>query len=452
MKVKLTSPVLFAVCAFMIAGYIDIVIMLHGGLYDFLAGTILTQLFSMIMFVLFLLIFVKRESSGEYNLFAFCLFFMTFCLQSASAVSYPRQADKSNSPFEVITSRQNAFLVQTVVFFSVFLAVSFLLHFEKVIDRNIKKVVFAMSAVNFGFGGYFIVSGGQMATIKGLVVGLPLLAWMLFFFSICHTFYHYASCDGSLNFKKWTWIEKIATIIIAVSLLMLIMGFMRTHEYGILFYFALSIIAWMFFESHKTISTVRQKVIWYGGSICVVFLAIIVAATTYYIYQSAYNSVLTAGEVPQNEIDNYVSQLSPVHHFGSKVARIFLNTGLKFIRSAGLFGSSGYVYDVAANNDYAIGLQIHNFGLLWLFILVVLMISFCVTGCVYLSSYEECDGTTATLKCLSFFCILALIVYPISSNIGLTAIIGVSAYCAGYSGMHTVLCASLMAATLHERR
>ncbi len=452
MKLRITSPVLFAICAFVLGGYVDFVMLLHGGLHDFVAGTILTQLFSMVMLILFLVIFIKQEAAGESNLFAFCLFLMTFCLQSTSAISYPRQADKSSFTLETVTIRQDAFLVQTVVFFTVFLAVSFVLHFNRVLDRYIRKVVFGISAVNLGFGGYFSIRGGKMANIGGLVVGLPLLAWMLFAFSAYHTFYRHVSYDGDQGLKQWDNTDKRTTILMIVSALLLMFGFVRTHEYGILFYFALSVTAWIFFEPHKTIKTLKQRILWYGCSLAAVVLAVIGAAVTYHVYQSAYDSVLTAGEIPQGDIDNYVSELSVMHHFGSKVARIFLDTGLKFVRSAGVFGSPGYVYDIAANNDYALGLQIHNFGLLWLLVLVILLLLYCMTGCICLSNSDrERSSTADTLKFLSFFCILLLVLYPISSNIGLTAIIGVSAYCAGYSGMHAVLCAFLMAAVLYER-
>lgn len=375
---------------------------------------------------------------------------MTFCLQSASAISYPRQANKSSFTLKTVTIRQDAFLVQTVVFFAVFLVVSFVLRFDRVLDRHIRKAVFGISAVNLGFGGYFTIRGGKMASIGGLVVGLPILAWMLFAFSAYHTFYRRVSYDGEQGSRQWGSIDKRTAILMVFSASLLMFGFIRTHEYGILFYFALSVVAWIFFEPHKTIKILKHRIIWYGGSLVAVTLAVIGAAVTYPIYQSAYDSVLVVGEIPQGEIDNYVSEMSVVHHFGSKVARIFLDTGLKFVRSAGIFGSSGYVYDIAANNDYALGLQIHNFGLFWLLVLVVLLLLYCMTGCVCLSNSDKDHSSTAdTLKFLSFFCILALVCYPISSNIGLTAIIGVSAYCAGYSGMHAgIMCISDGSCTL----
>lgn len=454
MKLRITSPVLFAICSLILGGYIDLVMLLHGGLYDFVGGTLLAQLYTMLVYILFLTIYVKKEASGESNMFAFCTLLMAFALQAASAVSYPRQADKSNSLLETVSDRHINFMIQTILFSIVFFGVYFLLRADKWIGKQSRWILIVTSVINclvFVILG-LIFKDSKVAGIGGIVLGLPLLGLMLFEFAVLHTFYRQFTDDGTRAIKalkKKDWIVAIAAII---SLGVLICYFVKKSEYGVLFYFFFSVIAWMFFEPHPTLSTLKQRLIWYGSAVAAVILALIIAVVTYSIYKTDYDIVAEAGEIPQDEIDVYVSKMSFRHLLGSKVARVFLNTGLKFIRSAGIFGNSGYVYDIAANNDYALGLQIHNFGLLWLMILVVLMLLFCITGCIFLSNQKrEGTSTVLTLRTLSFFCILALVLYPISSNIGLTGIIGVSAFCAGYSGMHAVLCAFLMASVLYER-
>ena len=110
------------------------------------------------------------------------------------------------------------------------------------------------------------------------------------------------------------------------------------------------------------------------------------------------------------------------------------------------------VYDLAANNDYALGLQIHNFGIIWLAIVISLILLTVVSGSIYLSKTKEQRTIFDTAKSLSFFCIMVLLLYPLLSNVGLAAIIGVSAYATGYSIMHSVLSAMLLSFVLYERR
>lgn len=88
-------------------------------------GTILTEVFSMVMFVFTLTIYKHFNASPEKNMFSFFAFLLTFALQSASAICYPFQAYRSNWTYELVSVRQNKFLIQILIFLSFFCTVHF---------------------------------------------------------------------------------------------------------------------------------------------------------------------------------------------------------------------------------------------------------------------------------------------------------------------------------------
>ncbi|MCD7810294.1 MAG: hypothetical protein LUG91_00315 [Ruminococcus sp.] len=451
-KIRFNFPILFALCSLIIIAYTTIVTLAHGGIYDMFMGTILTEIFIMVMFIFALAIYKCINTSSEKNMFAFFAFLLTFAVQSASAICFPFQAYRSDWPSELITNRQNSFLIQMIVFFVVFLICSLLPKSEKWMQKNIKNFVYVPITVNLMFGIYFLLTSGNSADIKGYMIGLPLLAEMVFSFSIYHSFYRYVTQDNTIQYSRIKTKDKITYILIAISSLIIILGYVHRHEYGIPIFFILSCFAWAFFEQHNTIRSKKSKLLFYGISSFLIVIGILTAIFTYIVYKSAYNSAINEGVIPKSEIEEYVSNISIFHNLGSKVGRVFLDTGVKFIRSAGAFGSSTLVYDWAANNDYALGLQIHNFGIVWLIIITVLIVLWAISGSVYLSKSQEKRTIFDTAKSLSFFCITILLIYPLLSNVGLVAIIGVSAYASGYSIMHSIMSAMLLSFALYERR
>ena len=134
------------------------------------------------------------------------------------------------------------------------------------------------------------------------------------------------------------------------------------------------------------------------------------------------------------------------------MARLFLDTGTKFTQSSGILGSSNFVYDIAANTDYAMALQIHNFGVIWLSIIVILLVLCIISGAIFLTKIKEQQTIYHTTKSLAYFTIIVLTIYPLLSNTGMIAIIGVSAYSAGYSIMNSILSAMLLSFVLYEKR
>ncbi len=452
LKFKLNAPILFALCSFAIIVYTTVVTLVHGGIYDMFMGTILTEVFSMVMFVFALTIYKHFNVSPEKNMFSFFAFLLTFALQSASAICYPFQAYRSNWTSELVSVRQNKFLIQILIFFIVFLCCSLLPKAEKIIQKRIKLVVYVPIILNMIFGLYFLLTSGKSADIKGIMVGLPLMAWMVLSFSIYHSFYRYVTQDNTIQYTRIKNKDRISFLLIAISSLMIILGYVHRHEYGIPIFFILSCFAWIFLEQHNTIRTKKSKLIFYGISALLIGLGVLVALLAYITYKSAYDSAINEGVIPKGDIEEYVSNISLFHNLGSKVGRVFLDTGKKFVRTAGVFGNSRLVYDFAANNDYALGLQIHNFGIIWLAIVISLILLTVVSGSIFLSKTKEQRTVFDTAKSLSFFCIVVLLFYPLLSNVGLAAIIGVSAYATGYSIMHSVLSAMLLSFVLYERR
>lgn len=452
LKLKLNAPILFALCSFAIIIYTTAVILVHGGIYDMFMGTILTEVFSMVMFVFALTIYKRVNASPEKNMFSFFIFLLTFALQSASAICYPFQVHRSSWTAESVSVRQNKFLIQIIIFFIVFLCCSLLPKAEKIIQKRIRLVVYIPVILNLMFGLYFLFTSGNSADIKGVMIGLPLLALMIFSFSIYHSFYRYVTQDDTIQHSKIKNKDKVIFLLMVISSAMLILGYVHRHEYGVPIFYILSCFSWIFFEQHNTVRTKKCKVLFYGISAIIIVMGILVALFSYITYKSAYNSAMNEGVIPKSDIEEYVSDISLFHNLGSKVGRIFLDTGKKFVRTAGVFGNSVLVYDRAANNDYALGLQIHNFGIAWLFIVVFLIILTVISGSIYLSKVKEQRTIFDTAKSLSFFCIVALLFYPLLSNVGLAAIIGVSAYATGYSIMHSILSAVLLSFVLYERR
>lgn len=452
LKLKLNAPILFALCSFAIIMYTTAVILVHGGMYDMFMGTILTEVFSMVMFVFTLTIYKRVNVSPEKNMFSFFIFLLTFALQSASVICYPFQAHRSSWIEDVSVVRQNKFLIQIIIFFIVFLCCSLLPKAEKILQKRIRLVVYISVILNLMFGLYFLFTSGNSADMKGVMIGLPLMALMIFSFSIYHSFYRYVTQDNTIQHSRIKNKDKVVFLLIVISSATIILGYVHRHEYGVLIFYILSCFAWIFFEQHNTIRTKKCKVLFYGISAIIIVMGILVALFSYITYKSAYNSAMNEGVIPKSDIEEYVSDISLFHNLGSKVGRIFLDTGKKFVRTAGVFGNSVLAYDSAANNDYALGLQIHNFGIVWLFIVVFLIILTVISGAIYLSKVKEQRTIFDTAKSLSFFCIVVLLFYPLLSNVGLAAIIGVSAYATGYSIMHSILSAVLLSFVLYERR
>ena len=141
----------------------------------------------------------------------------------------------------------------------------------------------------------------------------------------------------------------------------------------------------------------------YGISALLVTIGVLIALFAYIAYKSAYDSAINEGTIPKGDVEKYVSDISLFHNLSSKVGRLFLDTGKKFVRTAGAFGNSMLVYDFAANNDYALGLQIHNFGIAWLAIVIALILSAVLSGSIYLSKTKEQRTIFDTAKSLSFF-------------------------------------------------
>lgn len=452
LKLKLNAPILFALCSFAIIIYTTAVILVHGGMYDMFMGTILTEVFSMVMFVFALTIYKRVNASPEKNMFSFFIFLLTFALQSASAICYPFQAHRSSFIEDSVSVRQNKFLIQIIIFFIVFLCCSLLPKAEKIIQKRIRLVVYIPVILNLMFGLYFLFTSGNSADIKGVMIGLPLLALMIFSFSIYHSFYRYVTQDDTIQHSRIKNKDKVIFLLMVISSATLILGYVHRHEYGVPIFYILSCLSWIFFEQHNTIRTKKCKILFYGISAIIIVMGILIALFSYITYKSAYNSAMNEGVIPKSDIEEYVSDISLFHNLGSKVGRIFLDTGKKFVRTAGVFGNSVLAYDRAANNDYALGLQIHNFGIAWLFIVVFLIILTVIFGSIYLSKVKEQRTIFDTAKSLSFFCIVVLLFYPLLSNVGLAAIIGVSAYATGYSIMHSILSAVLLSFVLYERR
>ena len=452
LKLKLNAPILFALCSFAIIIYTTAVILVHGGMYDMFMGTILTEVFSMVMFVFALTIYKRVNASPEKNMFSFFIFLLTFALQSASAICCPFQAHRSSFIEESESVRQNKFLIQIIIFFIVFLCCSLLPKAEKIIQKRIRLVVYIPVILNLMFGLYFLFTSGNSADIKGVMIGLPLLALMIFSFSIYHSFYRYVTQDDTIQHSKIKNKDKVIFLLMVISSATLILGYVHRHEYGVPIFYILSCLSWIFFEQHNTIRTKKCKILFYGISAIIIVMGILIALFSYITYKSAYNSAMNEGVIPKSDIEEYVSDISLFHNLGSKVGRIFLDTGKKFVRTAGVFGNSVLAYDRAANNDYALGLQIHNFGIAWLFIVVFLIILTVISGSIYLSKVKEQRTIFDTAKSLSFFCIVILLFYPLLSYVGLAAIIGVSAYATGYSIMHSILSAVLLSFVLYERR
>lgn len=323
---------------------------------------------------------------------------------------------------------------------------------EKIIQKRIRLVVYIPVILNLMFGLYFLFTSGNSADIKGVMIGLPLLALMIFSFSIYHSFYRYVTQDDTIQHSKIKNKDKVIFLLMVISSATLILGYVHRHEYGVPIFYILSCLSWIFFEQHNTIRTKKCKILFYGISAIIIVMGILIALFSYITYKSAYNSAMNEGVIPKSDIEEYVSDISLFHNLGSKVGRIFLDTGKKFVRTAGVFGNSVLAYDRAANNDYALGLQIHNFGIAWLFIVVFLIILTVISGSIYLSKVKEQRTIFDTAKSLSFFCIVVLLFYPLLSNVGLAAIIGVSAYATGYSIMHSILSAVLLSFVLYERR
>lgn len=452
LKLKLNAPILFALCSFAIVVYTTVVTLVHGGIYDMFMGTILTEVFSMVMFVFALTVYKHIDASPEKNMFSFFAFLLTFALQSASAICYPFQAHRSNWTDESVSVRQNKFLIQIIIFFIAFLCCSLLPKVEKIIQKRIKSIIYIPITVNLLFGLYFLFTSGKAADIKGFMVGLPLMAWMVFSFSIYHSFYRYVTQDNTIKYSRIRKKDIISFILIVISSVTIILGYVHRHEYGIPIFFILSCLAWIFLEQHNTIRSKKNKLLFYGISGSLIIIGMLIAVFAYTIYRSAYNSAIDEGIIAKSNVEEYVSNISLIHNLGSKVGRIFLDTGVKFVRTAGVFGNSILVYDYAANNDYALGLQIHNLGVVWLFFIVVLIIMYIISGSIYLSKIKEQRTIFDTAKSLSFFSIVVLLLYPLLSNVGLAAIIGVSAYATGYSIMHSILSAILLSFALYERR
>lgn len=452
LKIKLNAPILFALCSFAIIIYTTVVTLVHGGIYDMFMGTILTEVFAMVMFAFALTLYKHINASPEKNMFSFFAFLLTFALQSASAICYPFQAHRSNWTEESVSVRQNKFLIQIIIFFIAFFCCYLLPKAENIIQKRIKSIIYIPITVNLLFGLCFLFTSGKAADIKGIMIGLPLMAWMVFSFSIYHSFYRYVTQDNTIQYARIKKKDWVSFILIVISSIIIILGYVHRHEYGIPIFFILSCLAWIFLEQHNTIRTKKSKLLFYGISTLLVVIGVLMALFAYIAYKSAYDSAISEGVIPKSDIEEYVSDISLFHNLGSKVGRVFLDTGKKFVRTAGVFGNSMLVYDFAANNDYALGLQIHNFGVVWLVIIVALTLLTVLSGSIFLSKTKEQRTIFDTAKSLSFFCIIVLLFYPLLSNVGLAAIIGVSAYATGYSIMHSVLSAMLLSFVLYERR
>lgn len=444
-KVKLNSPVLFAICALMLIAYTTIVTLIHGGIYDLFMGTVLTELFLTVTYTFLLTIYKYKKVSVIKNAFSFCIFLLTFSIQIASAISYPFQAYRSGWSAEQVSVRQNKFLVQSLIFVAIFLINSCFMKKENFIQKKIKTMIYIPIFINSIIGMYFLATPGKTAAIKGVMIGLPLMAWMVFSFSSYHFFYQYAMQNVIKKSRR----VFLFSLMVGSSV-MIFLGYVHRHEYGIPAFLIIACQMWIFFEPHRLIETKKQKFLFYGTNIIIILVGAVITFLSYLVYRSAYNTEISKAVIPQNSIEEYVSSLSLIHNLGSKVARFLLDTGTEFIRTAGIHGSSKYIYNFAASNDFALALHIHNFGILWLIIISELLIITTISGCIFLLKNRE-RTIFDTAKSLSFFCIIVLMVYPLLSNVGVAPIIGVSAYAAGYSIMHSILSALLLSFVLYER-
>lgn len=462
MKNRYSLPtILFLVVAVIIMVYLYIITKIHGGLYN-MYWTVITELFLLCAYSAFLLWHrswnIRGEVVVEKNLFAVCLLLTTFAIQAASTISYPFQAYRdTNTTLDGVVGRQKQFAIQLFLMILVFSGVSALLRTKKIdfnrrIQRNIPRATLIPIAINLIFGLIFLLTPGATAaiSIKGhsIIVGLPLLAWMLFSFSLYLGFYQYVTHDRTEKIPRRFWIEFAA---ILLSLVILVAGYAHRNEFGILIFMFLTILLWAFLEPHKMIKTKKGKVGWYSFWIGVVAVCAAFASVTYNMYKHSYDALIAENK-SVGDAEIMASEQGILYDLGSKIARVFLDTGVKFIKQAGAFGSSDYVYDAAANNDYSLGLQVHNFGIVWFAFLIILVLLTAISGALYFSKNENYADVMKTTEILSFYCILLMLVYPILSNIGLIPIIGVSAFAAGYSNLHAVLCAILLAFVLYERR
>lgn len=429
----------FAGCSLLALGCLfGIVWRVHGGIPR-LWGSMGTGIVSCLLFLLILII-NKERVSYEKHCFSACLFFLTLCLQSASAFCYPLQVHKSSLTDDMISSRQIEFLLQICLFFIVYFSVTVLLYvFESLIQRMLKIVLVLTTALNYLFGAYFLATPGEASDIRGIMIGLPLMAGFIVAFSTLYSF-HRSLGRQAYTSKGVSTRERLLLFVALLSHVVLILGYVNRHEFGIPIFLMLTLLAWLVFEYHPKGVHPKWKTFFVVGIalslIAMVFLA-------YFSYRSYQKVVI---------LDNG-SELNGLSKLGAKIARIFSEEGrsTKFVRLAGVFGNSTYLYDFAANNDYALGLQIHNFGVSWLGITLFGLWSTTNTGLHFLSRRRDYSTIMDTVKSISFFGILVLLVYPLLSNIGLLPIIGVSPYATGYSMMHSVLSAMLLALTLFER-
>lgn len=442
------SPIAFIFYGSLIIIYTTTVILIHGGLYDIVQGTIVTEIFSLLLFGFIYAVYRYANVSPEKQRFAFYMFLYTFAVQSASAIGYAFQAYRCNRLEEKVSIRQDKFLIQVMIYFVVFFLTSFLFKVENYMQQKIKKTIYIPITINLLFGIYFILTPGKSADIKGYIVGLPLMAGMILSFSIYHSFYRYVMND--IVYKKISVFEKISFVLIALSSLILILGYIHRHEYGIPVFFAFALILWIFFQEHDSIKNKKQKILLYGSTSLAILAGIIISIVCYRMYQLAYNTAIKNNY--NGDIEYYVSNISIFHNLGSKVARLFLDTGTKFTQSSGIFGNSNFVYDIAANTDYAMALQIKNFGIVWLSIIVILLVLCIISGAIFLTKIKEQQTIFHTAKSLAYFTIIVLTIYPLLSNTGMIAIIGVSAYSAGYSIMNSILSAMLLSFVSYEKR
>lgn len=264
------------------------------------------------------------------------------------------------------------------------------------------------------------------------------MAWMIFSFSVHQSFFRSLEKRKNSN-QVLPRGDRICFWLFYASLGLLLGGFASRHEFGIPIFFVLSILIWGWLEQHPTIlSSEGKRLFTFINVVSPVLLAIFGLGGSY-LYVKFNEGKAVPGLIGS---------------IANKVSRFSTSEGMltDFIRQAGWFGTSNYLYNFAANNDYSLGLQIRTFGLVWLFILAGSIGVMLWKGLRFLAKSRDYWTVLDILKSLSFFSIFVLLAYPLLANVGRLPIIGVSPYASGYSIMHSILSAMLLLFTLFERR
>ena len=433
----------------------------NGG-YSAAGVTIGTTLLLLLAASAFLLILQLTEASLKMLIYGAAALGLTVLLQSASIYAIPYLSDRCNLPDILVQNEVNTCLTQTLVFIGAFMCTRLLFRFgSELLDKHLKLLVGICSGIQLLCGVLFIFTPGKTASIHGILVGLPMLAVLLFSLSAALRLFT-AYVSDNMTIRLWwrlLW-KKDAVLKIGciVSFAVLLIGYAARREFGIPAYLVASIVLFCLFGSKHVLRSWKSKLILYAA----VFASLLLAA----MFLNGCHHYFTAlfpewGELTKETepsfVETYGVLKTELYQIGSKVERMFTagaqaRVAAERFASSGWLGNPDYKYLPAAVTDYAVTLCVHYTGYIWLVLLLAAILVFSISGRVLHEDLPKRSTVCSIASELSFYCILALLLYPLLTNLGITGVIGVNCFAAGKGLMHQLLCGILLAMSFGSRK